>query len=482
MFKKQLLCNRWPALSVLSTFMLVGTVASARAQSMPAQNTPQENDTRSTQDRDSRRDEVARFDRFLDDHREIAEQLRKEPSLVDNKKFVKDHPALQTWLQQNPEVHQDLTKHPEVFMHQEANYDRSEQHRQALVNFDHFLDGHRTEAEQIRKNPSIVNDPQYLKDHPDVDNYLKDHQEARAELRNNPDAFMRQENSYDRREDEARADNRNNPGDRDDRERTARNDNDSADRDRDNRDRDNNANARDNDANRDNNVRATRTDQDATRRDNDVNRDARNGRDNRAALANFDQFADSHREAAEQLRKNPSLANNQHFLKNHPEVQTFLQSHPEVREELKNNPNAFMHQENRYDAREDEARNHRPDNELDSRARDYDNRDNRGNDANRDMNRDDRDSAHSSFGKFLGGHSEIAEQLKRDPSLANREDYLHDHPELQQYLNAHPDVRAKLNADPQHFVKSSQEFNAKTPAAKPGTTGSTTTTTTTPKP
>src|ERR1700759_4252533 len=187
MFKKHLQCNRWPALSVLSTFMLVGTVASARAQAMPAQNTPQDNDATSAQDRDSRRDEVARFDHFLDDHREIAEQLRKDPSLVDNKKFVKDHPALQTWLQQNPEVHQDLSKHPEVFMHQEAAYDRSEQHRQALINFDHFLDGHRTEAEQIRKNPSLVNDPQYLKDHPDVADYLKDHQEARAELRNNPD-------------------------------------------------------------------------------------------------------------------------------------------------------------------------------------------------------------------------------------------------------------------------------------------------------
>jgi hypothetical protein len=99
------------------------------------------------------------------------------------------------------------------------------------------------------------------------------------------------------------------------------------------------------------------------------------------------------------------------------------------------------------------------------------------------MNRDDRDrDSHSSFGRFLGGHSEIAEQLKRDPSLAKREDYLRNHPELQQYLNAHPDVRAKLNADPQHFVQSSQEVNAKPPAAKPGSTSSPTTTTTTPKP
>ena len=37
-------------------------------------------------------------------HREIAEQLRKDPSLVKNDEFVKNHPALQTYLQQHPEV------------------------------------------------------------------------------------------------------------------------------------------------------------------------------------------------------------------------------------------------------------------------------------------------------------------------------------------------------------------------------------------
>ena len=447
MFTKQMLHKKWPAFSVLSTFLLVGTIA--KAQSMPAQNTPQDdNDSRSVQDRDTRREELARFDRFLDSHREIAEQLRKDPSLVDNKQFVKNHPALQTWLQQNPEIRQDLTKNPDVFMHQESRYDRFENRRE-LANFDRFLDSHNEVADQLRKNPSLVNDQQFLKDHPNLNAYLQDHPEVREDLRNNPNGFMRQENSYDTHRNEGRAD-RNSGVDRNNQARTDRTNN--------NGDDNNQARSSQADANRDNPGR-----QDYDRRDNDMSRDTHERDANRRERANFDEFLDHHRETAEQLRKNPLLADDRQFLKNHPELQTYLQEHPQVREALKENPNAFTQQENRYDSRENEARYNRSDKDIDTGRRDHDRRDN---DLYRD-DRGDRDSAHSSFGKFLGGHSEIARQLSKDPSLVQRQEYLRDHPELQQYLSEHPDVRQRLMADPQQFVKSAQEFNAKTPATNP---------------
>lgn len=476
MYTKQSLYKKWPAFSALSTFLLVGTVG---ARPMPAQNTPQDNDSRSVQDREDRRVGLARFDQFLDSHREIAEQLRKDPSLVNDKQFVKNHPDLQTWLQQNPEIHEDLTKNPTVYMRQENRYDNGENtaYRRAVADFDRFLDSHRQTAEQLRKNPSLVNDRQFQKDHPDLTAYLQDHPDVRDKLGQNPNAFMRQENWYDRhdngsptndmdRSDRDRADRNNNTADRDNNARSDRTDNDRDDEaravNRSNADRDDQARSTrtDNDADRDN---RSRRDQDYDRRDNDMNRDTRDRDTTHRELASFDRFLDSHREAAEQLRKNPSLVDDREFVKNHPELQTYLQDHPQVREELKENPNAFMQQENRYDARENEARYNRSDNDIDARGRrDYDRPDN-------DMNRNDRDrdSAHSSFGAFLGGHSEIAHQLSKDPSLVKRPEYLRDHPELQQYLDAHPDVRQRLMADPQHFVKSAQEFNAKTPATTP---------------
>src|SRR5258707_10036518 len=99
----------------------------------------------------------------------------------------------------------------------------------------------------------------------------------------------------------------------------------------------------------------------------------------RIELAHFDQFMDSHREIAEQLRKDPSLVNNREFVEKHPALQTYLQEHPGIREEIKENPNAFMRQENRFDRQEDRRADER---------------------------RDDTTNGHlSSFREFLGGHS-----------------------------------------------------------------------------
>src|SRR5215471_4902149 len=70
-------------------------------------------------------------------------------------------------------------------------------------------------------------------------------------------------------------------------------------------------------------------------------------------LSGLDQFLDSHPELSEQIRKDPSLVNNEEFVENHPALQQYLQSHPEVREQLNQNPNAVLHQEQRFDRRED---------------------------------------------------------------------------------------------------------------------------------
>ena len=130
-----------------------------------------------TRDRDTTRPELANFDQFLDSHRETAEQLRKDPSLVNNEQFVKSHPDLQAYLQQHPEVREEVKENPNAFMHQEARYERTEDAtatrstvtrdrdttRHELANFDQFLDSHRETAEQLRKDPSLVNNEQFVK-------------------------------------------------------------------------------------------------------------------------------------------------------------------------------------------------------------------------------------------------------------------------------------------------------------------------------
>jgi len=319
-------------------------------------------------DRDGDGQELARFNQFLDTHRETAEQLRKDPSLVDNEEFVRNHPALQSYLREHPELRAQLKQDPNAFTHQEERYDSREGdrdrgiNREELARFNQFLETHRETAEQLRKDPSLVDNQEYVRNHPELQAYLQEHPELSAQLKQDPNAFMHQEDRYDRRQD-----------------------------------------------------------------DRDVNRQE---------LAHFDQFLDSHRETAEQLRKDPSLVDNEEFVRNHPALQTYLQQHPELRAQIKANPNAFLQQEARYDNRQD------------------------------GMNRavpGQRQAA--SFGEFLGGHSEISQRLSEDPALVKNQEYMENHPELQQYLTAHPEVKQELMANPQTFVKSAQQFSTTSNAA-----------------
>jgi hypothetical protein len=449
MRKRQLHFKGGLALLAITTIFWLD--APANAQSTPAQ------DSRPVQDNDATRQELARFDQFLDSHREIAEQLRRDPSLVNNEEFVKNHPALQTYLQDHPAIRTQIKENPNAFMRAEDRLDRREDNRginrEELARFDQFLDNHREIAEQLRKDPSLVDNSEYVKNHPELQTYLQDHPAIRTQIKENPNAFMRAEDRFDYREDNR---------DRDvNREEVGRfnqfldNHREIAEQLRkdpslvDNGEFVKNHPALQTYLQDHPGVRTElKENPNAFVREEDRldHREDNRGRDvNREELAHFDQFLDSHREIAEQLRKDPSLVDNGEFVKNHPALQTYLQDHPELRSELKQNPNGFMQLEARNEHRDD------------------------------GMDRD-RDTTHrpsASFGEFLGGHSNIAEQLSKDPTLVKNKEYMENHPELQEYLNAHPDVRQELMENPQSFVKSAQQFStnngrtAKPPAAQP---------------
>jgi len=400
--------------SFLALFTLVTLFSLVTANAQQSQ--PQGGTQSATQDNDTTRGELASFDRFMDGHPEIAEQLRRDPSLVRNEDFVRDHRDLQEYLQQHPEVREEIRENPDRFMRQEQRFDRREDRRdfdrpqdrrdedrrdfdrpegrrdndrrdndttrEELASFDRFMDGHPEIAEQLRRDPSLVKNEDFVRNHRDLQEYLQQHPGTREEITENPDRFMRQEQRYDRREDRRDSDQ---PESRRDEER--------------------------HDFNRPEGQR------DEDRRDNDTTR---------GELASFDRFMDGHPEIAEQLRRDPSLAKNQDFVRNHPALQEYLQQHPGTREEISENPDRFMRQEQRFDRIEDNR--------------------------NRDMSDGDR----AGFGEFLGSHSSIAQELSKDPGLVNNEDYQKRHPELQQYLKAHPGVQQQLKQNPQMFMKSAQ--------------------------
>jgi hypothetical protein len=238
---------------------------------------------------DITRREVAEMDQFLDNHPEISEQLRKDPSLIDNRKWVAAHPALQEYMQDHPRMSEAFRTNPNLFMRDEERYERHEgDHdisRRDVVEMDRFLDSHPEISEQLRKDPSLIDNKQWVANHPGLQEYLKSHPQVAEAFRSNPNAFMRDEERYDRHDDRASV----------------------GDRDRDGRvsvgDRDDH---------------------------------------NRGELTSFGQFLGGHSKVATEISNDPSLATNKEYLTNHPELNEYLKAHPAMSQQLAANPQAVM--------------------------------------------------------------------------------------------------------------------------------------------
>jgi hypothetical protein len=69
---------------------------------------------------------VQHFDGYLDGHPDVARDLHRDPRLIDNPQFVRNHPELHQYLKNHPEMAENFRAHPDRFIHREHRYDRSE--------------------------------------------------------------------------------------------------------------------------------------------------------------------------------------------------------------------------------------------------------------------------------------------------------------------------------------------------------------------
>src|SRR5260370_23492949 len=90
--------------SFLALFTLVTLFSLVTANAQQSQPQGQADTQAVPHDNDTTRGELASFDRFMDGHPEIAEQLRRSPSLTTKQHFHRDHRDLLLHLQQHPEV------------------------------------------------------------------------------------------------------------------------------------------------------------------------------------------------------------------------------------------------------------------------------------------------------------------------------------------------------------------------------------------
>jgi hypothetical protein len=66
--------------------------------------------------------------------------------------------------------------------------------------FDEFLDSHPEVAKDLRQNPSLVDDQQFVSSHPGLKEFLESHPNIRKEIKAHPEAFMNKEKKYEHQE------------------------------------------------------------------------------------------------------------------------------------------------------------------------------------------------------------------------------------------------------------------------------------------
>jgi len=137
--------------------------------------------------------ELENFDNFLDSHPQIRAELTKNPGLANDPSFVAQHPPLGQFLQSHPNVAVALRSNPGYFVRSEGAYAATEDRNTALHNFQLYLAAHPKENSDLMANPSLANDPNYLRSHPDLVQFLQAHQGVKANMQSSPDSFMQTE-------------------------------------------------------------------------------------------------------------------------------------------------------------------------------------------------------------------------------------------------------------------------------------------------
>ena len=219
-------------------------------------------------------------------------------------------------------------------------------------NFNRYLDKHPEVAQKLAANPQLINNSQFMSNHPGLEGFMSKHPGVREELHESPGQFMYREGHYTW--------------------------------------------------------------------------------SHGSPVSRFDNgYLDEHPEVAQQLAKDPHLADNPQYLANHPGLDQYFASHPEVRTDLQQHPDRFMNREGHYE--------------------NYENHGNYGYGAHPVANAD----------HYMDNHPEVAQQLQKNPGLVDDPKYMNNHPGLQDFMSNHPVARQDWKSHPYKFMNHEQHYNQK---------------------
>jgi len=435
----------WALLACSTSFLLadfighVTTVDAQQSQSREAQ------DPRTSA-------EAASFDGFLDTHPEIDAQLRSNPLLINDQKWLQEHRDVLTYFDQHPQAKKEIAASPSYFIGREGRRAtrearlRSENSRnEEVASFREFLNSNPQIAKQLNADPALIKQSRYLAGHPGLQAYLDNHPLVSKDLGEDPGVFLPRESRQNNVAKKETADQR---AQSQEKQTDGHPPSQVASRERSTHDQRQAIDAAD--------VRAE-SEQHGER----PSRAAQPGTDQMAAspssqrqsatnisvltaseITSFDQFLGNHKKINKDLEKHPGRVRDTDYLKKNRDLQDYLDQHTGLREELLQHPEYFMNRRNRY--------------ELSTAVRNPDMRDSgRANSTSSIIRLSQRDLRASD--RFLEKHKKLYRDLEKNPSLAADPQYLNKHKDFREFLEQNPDIHAAMGKDPGGFMQNQHD-------------------------
>ena len=207
---------------------------------------------------------------FLDRHPSIAQDLNKNPNLVNDQEYLSKHPELRQFLDQHPGIKKEVRENPSAFLQAERKEQKSEAgpNKYQVHEFGEFLEQHPDISRELHGNPNLVNDQNYMSKHPELNQFLNQHPGIKNQLLDHPAAFLQDMGKEEKGE----------PG------------------------------------------------------------------PNKYQARTFGEFLEQHPAISQELSRNPNLVRDPNYMSKHPELNQFLAQHPGVKEQLLDNPAGFIRQ------------------------------------------------------------------------------------------------------------------------------------------
>ena len=356
------------------------------------------------------RRELAVMGQFLDSHQDLEKQITANPSLIDNQKYLQDHPQLRDFMNDHPEVRQAFDQNPTRFMNLEVRFQIGMNDRTELMYTRQFFDAHPDIEQELRANPSLIDNQSYVQNHPQLQDFLNGHPKTRQVFDQNPAAFMSLEVRVIQREDAATVP---------DMDQFLRTHPEIAKQLQANPSLINNPKyLKDNPALRTYldghpDVRIAFTQNPSMF----FNRLGQQAANQPSDVATMDAYLDKHPDIARDLNAYPARINDSDYLAHHKDLAAFLKKHPQMGQEFTHNPSAFMRQESSFDAC-------------------------------------------AQMDDFLDAHKDVGRELSQNPTSVKDAAYLNHHKDLKSFLDKNPGVSDQFQNNPNGFMDREKHFEA----------------------